>query len=140
VQQADQSVLVTPVYHIDNSEISSKYSYGGIKLGATYYFLSSARSRFNVNTIMGAHYLIVADVKQKINGQWVDLNNQNMEKMNYSLMIGAGYNIRIHQGWELMLNPTITYYLKNVNSENLPYSQRPRFFGFNFMLSKTLGK
>lgn len=140
VQQADQSVLVTPVYHIDNSEISSNYSYGGIKLGATYYFLSSARSRFNANATLGAHYLIAAEVKEKINGQWVDLNNQDLEKMNYSLMIGAGYNISLHQGWELMLNPTVTYYLKNVNSENLPYSQRPRFFGFNFMLSKTLGK
>jgi hypothetical protein len=140
VQQSDQSVLVTPVYKVNDSQISSKYGYGGLKLGATYYFLSTARSRFNINATAGAHYLFTAEVREKINGEWVEFGNENLEKMNYSLMIGAGYNISIAQGWELMINPALTYYLKSANNESLPFSQRPRFFGLNFMLSKTLGK
>jgi len=139
MQQPDQSVLVTPVYQISNSEISTKYGYGGIRLGATYYFWTTQGGRFNLAASAGAHYLMSSQVKEKINGQWISLSDENMSKVNYSFIIGVGYNINLSKGWELMINPALTYYLREIQDDRLPYNLNQQSFGLNIMLSKTLG-
>jgi hypothetical protein len=138
VQQPDQRVQVTPVYETSQREISSKFGYAGIRLGATQYFWSTSRRRFNISAMAGAHYLVSADVKEKRNGNWVALNNDNLNKLNYTIMISAGYNINLSGGWELMINPALTYYVRKVKNSELPYDIDQQSLGLNFMLSKTL--
>lgn len=139
VEQPDKSYRVTPVYAIENREVSSSYNYGGVRLAATYYFWSAPRSRFNLSAALGAHYLLSATVKEKINDEWVTLSNDQLNRMNYSFTAGAGYNIMMGKGWELMINPTLTWFLKEIKSHDVPYSVREEAMGLNFMLSKTLG-
>ncbi len=139
VQQPDQSVLITPVYETSHREISSKYGFAGIRLGATHYFWSTARRRFSLTAMAGAHYLVSADVKEKRNGNWVPLKNDDLNKYNYTMMVSAGYNINLARGWELMISPAFTYYLRKVKNRELPFDIDHQSLGVNFMLSKALG-
>lgn len=139
VRLPDQRVTVSPVYRITDRKISNRYSFGGVRVGATYYFWSGVRGRFNLTAAAGVHYLIQAEVKEKIDQRWAKLSSKDLSKVNYSFMLGAGYNIRLQKGWELMINPALTFYLKDLKSGDLPYHVREESFGVNFMLSKTLG-
>jgi len=140
VQQADEVYLVSPVYHTENREVSAQYKYAGLRLAATYYFWATTRSRFNLTASMSTLYLTHANVKEYVGGEWVSLPTKDLNTMNYSFSTGAGYNYDFGQGWELMINPTLTWYLKEVKDKSLPFSLRQEALGLNFMLSKTLGK
>jgi opacity protein-like surface antigen len=139
VEQPDKSYLVSPVYAIETREVSANYNYGGVRLGATYYFWSTPRTRFNMTASFGAHYMLSSKVKEKINDEWITINNESVNKVNYSFSAGAGYNIMMGKGWELMINPMLTWYLKEIKSQEVPYSVREEALGLNFMLSKTIG-
>ena len=140
IQQDDQTVRVVPVYQETDRESSSKYTYGGVRLAATYYVLATPRGRFNVGAGVGINYLLSSEVKEKSDGQWITLSNEGLNKLNYSLTAGAGYNITFKRGWELMINPVLTYNLRQVKNNQLPYQLNQRPFGLNVMLSKTLGE
>jgi opacity protein-like surface antigen len=139
IQGPDESVRIVPIYEVANREISSKYGYGGITLSGTYYFWSTARRRFNFSAGIGAHFLLTETTREKLKGNWIPLNNESTNSTNYSFRIGAGYNINLNKGWELMINPTLTYYLRQVKSDRLPYNADQQSAGLNIMLSKTLG-
>jgi hypothetical protein len=139
VQQADQTVVLKPVYAYTNREIANTFGYAGLRLTGTYYFWTGERSRFNFSASAGAHYLVSAQVKEKINGQWIELNPDNIEKLNYNLSVGAGYSILFNKGWELQINPTLTYFMKNVKNEELPYSYNQQSVGLQIMALKKLG-
>ncbi len=119
--------------------MSNHYGYAGVRLGATYYFWKKERSRFNLTTSAGLHYLVLADIREKTAGEWVSLSNENLNRQNFSLAIGAGYNINLKQGWEIMINPVLTYFTQKVKNQELPYSFNQQLIGLNLMLSKTLG-
>lgn len=138
VLQADQSVLVTPVFEERNREITSRYGYGGLHLSGTYYFWTTPQRRFNIMASAGANYLVSARVQEKINNLWVALPTDNLNSMNYSMMVGVGYNLNLKKGWEVMINPSLTYYLREVKDKSLPYNLNQRSFGVMMMLSKTL--
>jgi hypothetical protein len=139
VEQEDQSVRIIPVYQEIDGESKSKYTYGGIRLGATYYFLSTSGGRLNIAAAAGLSYLLSSTVKEKTDGQWITLSNEDLNKVNYSVIVGAGYNITFNKGWELMINPSLTYNLRQVKNNQLPYQLNQRPFGLNIMLSKALG-
>ena len=139
IQQEDQSIRLIPVYQETDRESKSKYTYGGIRFGATYYFLSTSQGRFNIAAAAGVNYLLSSTVKEKIDGQWITLSNDDLNKLNYSIMAGAGYSMTFSKGWELMINPSLTYNLRQVKNNQLPYQLNQRPFGLNVMLSKTLG-
>lgn len=139
VQQADQTVVLKPVYAYTNREIANTFGYAGLRLTGTYYFWERGRSRFNFSASAGAHYLVSAQAKERINGQWIELNTDGMEKLNFNLSVGAGYSILFNKGWELQINPTLTYFMKNVKNENLPYSFNQQSIGLQLMLLKKLG-
>lgn len=80
-----------------------------------------------------------AQAKERINGEWVELNSDNIEKLNYNLSVGAGYSMLFNKGWELQINPTLTYFMKNVKNEELPYSFNQQSVGLQLMLLKKLG-
>ena len=140
VKQPDESVRVTPVYHVTNREIKSDYHYASLSLGTTYYFWSRAKSRFNLSASADMHYLLSAQIKEKVNDQWVTLGDNTTNKTNYSFTIGAGYNITLYKGLELMIRPSLRYFTSVIKSAELPYKLNQRSVGINFMLSKTIGK
>ncbi|WKZ60330.1 MAG: hypothetical protein QY309_02370 [Cyclobacteriaceae bacterium] len=139
VQQADQTVVLKPVYAYTNREIANTFGYAGLRLTGTYYFWTGERSRFNFSASAGAHYLVSAQAKERINGEWVELNSDNIEKLNYNLSVGAGYSMLFNKGWELQINPTLSYFIKNVKNEELPYSYNQQSVGLQLMLLKKLG-
>ena len=139
VQQADQTVVLKPVYAYTNREIANTFGYAGLRLTGTYYFWTGERSRFNFSASVGAHYLVSAQAKERINGEWVELNSDNIDKLNYNLSVGAGYSMLFNNGWELQINPTLTYFMKNVKNEELPYSFNQQSVGLQLMLLKKLG-
>ncbi|MBX2968455.1 MAG: hypothetical protein KF803_03715 [Cyclobacteriaceae bacterium] len=139
VQQADQTVVLKPVYAYTNREIANTFGYAGLRLTGTYYFWTGERSRFNFSASAGAHYLVSAQAKERINGEWVKLNSDNIEKLNYNLSVGAGYSMLFNKGWELQINPTLTYFMKNVKNEELPYSYSQQSVGLQIMALKKLG-
>ncbi|MFZ5973739.1 MAG: hypothetical protein ACOYXA_19330 [Bacteroidota bacterium] len=139
VLQADQTVQVTPVYEVNYREIRSRYNYAGLRLAATYYFWNTARSRWNLMAGVGTHYLVSASINEKVENRWQSLPEDNLNRANVSLTVGGGYNILFNRGWELMINPSLTYYLREARSQSLPYSMNQRSAGVTLMLSKTLG-
>jgi hypothetical protein len=136
--QSDGTVRVIPVYQVNTTERSTAWSYGGFRLGATYYFWSRAGRRFNISASGGMHYLLDSEVRENRNGTWTTLPNGNVNSTDYSMMIGAGYNVAFARGWELMINPAINYFLRSTRSSELPYYYNQRSYGINVMLSKTL--
>jgi len=139
VLQTDQTILLKPVYEFTDREISKTFSYAGLNLTGTYYFWEGQRSRFNFAAAAGAHYLVSAHVKEKVNGQWIEQRNENIDKLNYTLSIGAGYSILLPKAWELQINPTLTYFLKNVSNQDLPYTSDHQTIGLQVMMLKKLG-
>ncbi len=139
VEQPDKSYRVSPVYATESREISGNYHYGGARLAATYYFWATQRSRFNLTATLGVHHLLSSTVKEKINDEWITVSNESNNPLNYSFSAGAGYNMMVGKGWELMINPVLTWQLREIKSQEVPYSLREEALGLNFMLSKTLG-
>ena len=136
VQQPDGSVKVNPVYVVNSTEMKSKITFGNIRLGATYYFWQRARSRFNLSVFGGIDFVVASKVQEQRNGSWIESGSGNIDKMNYNLGLSGGYNMNLSRGWELTINPMLTYYpLKNNQKEQL-FSFDQRSYGLNIMLSK----
>lgn len=135
---ADGTILVSPVYELNTTEISADYTYSGLRLTATYYFWATPRGRFNLTAGGGINYLISSDIREKSNGQWVTVTDDYLNKTNYSLSISGGYNIKLGQGWELLINPILTYYPARERIRDLPFDFHQKSYGLNLMLSKNL--
>ena len=107
---------------------------------ATYYFWSKPKSRFSLNAAVGAHYLFASKLEENQAGRWNEISSEPSGRMNYSMMVGAGYSITLGDGWEFLINPTISYFLDEVRSKEVPYRLNQQSVGINFMVSKTLFK
>jgi opacity protein-like surface antigen len=139
VMRTDQTILLKPVYKFTDREISKTFSYAGLNLTGTFYFWERTRSRFNFAASAGAHYLVSAHIKEKVNGQWNEQPNEDINKVNYTLSVGAGYSMLLNKGWELQFNPTLTYFLKSVSHQELPYTSDHQTIGLQIMMLKKLG-
>lgn len=140
VQQPDETIRLTPVYAEHHREMKNNYTYGGVRIATTYYFLSQPHGRYNLLVAAGVNYLLSADVQERFDGQWIDLANKNLHKFNYTFTVGAGYTLDLHEQWALMINPVLTYNIRQVKNGDLPYRLDQRPFGLNIMLSRRLGK
>jgi hypothetical protein len=138
LQQPDGSIRVSPVYDMHDANITSQYSYGGVRISGTYYFWSRPKRRFNITAGAGIDQLLSSSLEENIDGESIPKNGDYLKNPNYNFVIGAGYNIRFRRGWELMINPTMTYYLLKEKSEDSLYNFNQRSYGLNFMLSKTI--
>jgi hypothetical protein len=138
VRVDDQTVQVNPVYELAYREIQSRYDYAGIRLAATYYFWQGGRSRFNLMGGVSSHLLMSARVQERVGNAWVDLSEKRLNRTNYSASIGAGYSKMFGKGWEVHVNPTYTYFLREAKSQSVPYSLNQRSIGLMLMLSKSL--
>jgi hypothetical protein len=140
VQQPDESIRLMPVYAESHREMKSHYSYGGLRIGMTYYFLSKPYGSFNLLAAAGINYLLSADVQERVDGQWIALKNDNLNKFNYTITVGAGYTLDLHKQWALMINPVLSYNIRQAKNDELPYRLNQRPFGLNIMLSRRMGK
>lgn len=140
VVQADQSVRLVPVYEQSQQHIMNKYSFVGLRLGATHYFWARNKRRFNFSAAFGANYMVSASVTSLAESGWQNLPTDGLQKVHYNLSVGAGYNYNFAHGWELMVSPTLLYNLRPLKSDQLPYQMTQRAFGLNVMVSKSLGK
>ena len=134
----DQTVQVNPVYELAYRQIQSRYDYAGIRLATTYYFWNSGRGRFNLMGGISSHYLVSARVQERVNNAWVSLSEDGLNRINYSASVGAGYSRLFGKGWEVHVNPTYTYFMREAKSKSVPYSINQRAMGLMVMLSKSL--
>jgi len=139
VRQSDGSINVTPVYHVINREIKSAHHYANVSFGATYYFWQRAKTRFNLSAAVDMHYLLSVKTQENVNGEWVNLDDA-ANKINFGFTIGAGYNINLYKGVELMIRPSWRYFAGNIKNAAVPYTMSKQSMGIHFMLSKTIGK
>lgn len=139
-QRSDGNIMVSPVYQLNDTEKRAEFSYAGLRIGGTYYFWSTPVRRFSFTASAGANFLISNSMKEKIEGNWISQGNGSMNKINYSLMIGVGYNIDLNNGWEVMFSPMFNYFLRKIETEQQPFNLSHRSYGLNITLSKSLGK
>lgn len=137
-RQADGTILVSPVYELNTTEITADYTYSGLRLTATYYFWATSRTRFNLTAGGAMNYLISSEIKEKSNGQWVPVSEDYLNQINYSFSISGGYNILFGKGWELLINPMLTYYPAHERIRDLPFDFQQKSYGLNLMLSKNI--
>jgi hypothetical protein len=135
-KQQDGSVSITPVYAITIAQVKTKLNYGGARIGATYYFWNKPKRRFNISATGGSNFLLSSDVRMNVDGNWVEIENSALNKTTFSFMLSAGYSYRFTGGWELMINPNITYLTGRGNGYQQLSNTNQRSQGLNIMVSK----
>lgn len=138
IQGQDGNVRVIPVYEVTAREQKSTLGYGGLRMTATHYFWSKGKRRFNISAGAGMNLILSDSFEEKINGTWIRNENVPLNKTNYNFTLGAGYNVAFGNGWEIMLSPMLTHYLKKIESNQQPFRLSHRSYGLNIMLSKSL--
>lgn len=138
-REAAGTYRVTPVYVVSNREVSSVYNYGGIRIAASYYFWQRARHRFNITGSASVHQMLSSRIREKIDNRWTTRSGDGINKSNISLGVSAGYNLMFAPGWELMINPSLTYFITEVKSNELPYKMNQRAVGLQATIFKTIG-
>lgn len=138
VQGQQGQVRVVPVYEVADREQKSLLRYAGIRLTATHYFWLKGKRRFNISAGAGLNRVLSDKFKEKINGTWTESNHLSQKKINAHFVLAAGYNVSFGSGWEIMLNPTFTFYGKKTETNKQPFQQTHRSYGLNIMLSKSI--
>lgn len=131
----DGSVAVSPVYRTTGYERTEKLTMGGVRIGATYYFWNNGRRRFNFAASAGMNYVLASRFTESGISPWGD--TMTPAKALYNFSAGAGYSVLISRGWELLVNPNVTYFADSGNNQS-PVGLNQRSYGVNLMLSKAL--
>lgn len=144
-QAGNGQVVVEPMYSMEKRQLISSYAYGGLRLGATYYFLESGTRRLNITMAGGANLLIKGITKQYSNGEWRETvefpSAENiLEQSNYNLLLGVGYNVSVLDNYEVTLMPTMNYFLGSTFKEREPLGLKPYSLGLNFQLKRRFNR
>ncbi|MGV3586063.1 MAG: hypothetical protein ACO1OF_03585 [Adhaeribacter sp.] len=136
---------INPVYKMEERQLASSYAYGGWRLGATYYFWNNGRRRFNFSVAGGVNLLVRGVTEEYRNGQFsrkvVFPSRANiLEQANYNLLVGAGYNTRLGQKLDLMLMPSLNYFMGSTFKEREPLGLRPYSLGLNIALKRRFSR
>ncbi|GEO05070.1 hypothetical protein AAE02nite_27340 [Adhaeribacter aerolatus] len=136
---------INPVYKMEERRLASSYAYGGWRLGASYYFWNNGRRRFNFSVAGGINLLIKGETQEYQNGQYVrkvvfPSRANILEQANYNLLVGAGYNTRLGQHFELMLMPSLNYFMGSTFKEREPLGLRPYSLGLNIALKRRFSR
>ncbi|WP_299707955.1 hypothetical protein [uncultured Pontibacter sp.] len=142
---SDGTIRAIPVYAIGERHLRSSYTYGGLRLGATYFFMERAQRRFNLTVSGGVNLLLKGRTEELVNGELlgtVDFPDDDnpLEQTNYNLMLGVGYNMALHRQYELMVMPTVNYFLGSTYSNREPFGMRPYSIGMSFQIRRRFGK
>ncbi|QHT66278.1 hypothetical protein GXP67_06205 [Rhodocytophaga rosea] len=136
-----KEVQVNAVYVTGTRQLISTYAYGGWRMGATYYFWQNHHRRFNFTLNGGVNLLLKGQTREIINGQesrtlYFPSKENILEQTNYNLMAGAGYSVRVMQKYELMLMPTLNYFLGSTFKTREPFGLKPYSLGIHIQLKR----
>jgi hypothetical protein len=143
VSSDGQQINITAVYETGKRQLISSYAYGGWRIGATYYFWQNERRRFNIMVNSGVNLLVKGQTREIINGQesrtaYFPSKENILEQTNYNLLMGAGYSMNMLQKYELMLMPTLNYFLGSTFKNREPFGLRPYSLGLHVQLKRRL--
>ena len=79
-QATNGEVVVASRFITEEQQWVSSYAYGGLRIGATYYFLETHARRLNVTLAGGANLLIKGTTKQYSNGTWTVNRNSTFNR------------------------------------------------------------
>jgi hypothetical protein len=136
-----KQVDVKAVYITANRQLISSYAYGGWRMGATYYFWQNQHRRFNFTLNGGVNLLVKGQTREIIDGQesktiYFPSKENILEQTNYNLQVGAGYSVRVMQKYELMLMPTLNYFLGSTFKTREPFGLKPYSLGIHIQLKR----
>ncbi|WP_207431405.1 hypothetical protein [Sabulibacter ruber] len=141
----DGTIQLTPVYAIGERQLKSSYAYGGLRVGLNYFFLERPRSRFNLTLAGGMNLLVRGRTQEYLDGVWTETiifpsKNNILEQSNYNFLIGGGYNLRVRNSFELMLMPSLNYFLGSTFKKREPIGLRPYSVGFTIQVRRHFNK
>ncbi|MEJ8801981.1 hypothetical protein [Pontibacter sp. H249] len=144
-QSGNGQVVVESRLLSEERKLVSSYAYGGIRLGATYYFLQTQSRRLNLTVAGGANLLVKGTTRQFVNGEWIETvvfpSKENiLEQSNYNLQLGVGYNVSVLGNYELSLMPTMSYFLGSTFKEREPLGLKPYSLGVNVQLKRRFNR
>ncbi|MFD2515563.1 hypothetical protein ACFSRY_16945 [Pontibacter locisalis] len=142
---SDGKVLVKPVLSESERQLKSSFTYGGMRMGVTYYFLQRAQSRLNLTVAGGVNVLLKGRTKEYVDGELAQTivfpTEQNpLEQTNYNLLLGLGYNVAVLDKYELMLMPNLNYFLASTYQKREPFGLKPYSFGLSMQFSRRFKK
>ncbi|MFD2247474.1 hypothetical protein [Pontibacter ruber] len=142
---SDGSFQATPVYVEGERQLKSSFTYGGLRVGATYFFLEGLQSRLSLTMAGGVNVLVKGHTEEYLNGELNETivfpsEDNLLEQTNYNLLLGVGYNRRLHDKYELMLMPTLNYFLGSTFSKREPFGLRPYTLGVSFQVRRRLSR
>ncbi|MDX5483242.1 MAG: hypothetical protein LPK07_16295, partial [Hymenobacteraceae bacterium] len=144
-QTGSGQLVVETKLQTEDRQLISSYAYGGLRLGATYYFMERKGSRLNITVAGGANLLIKGTTRQYSNGEWRETvvfpSKENiLEQSNYNLLLGVGYNVSLLQHYELSLMPAFNYFLGSTFKEREPLGLKPYSLGLNIQLKRRFNR
>ena len=142
---SDGTIRATPLFVLGERQLKSSYTYGNLRVGATFFFMEHAQRRFNITVAGGMSLLVKGRTEEHMDGELlgaVDFPDDDnpLEQTNYNLMLGIGYNMALHRQYELMVMPTINYFLGSTYSNREPFGMRPYSLGVSFQVRRRFGR
>jgi hypothetical protein len=137
-QQSDGMVRVMPVYHVTDAEQTLHISLAGLRVGGTFYFWQRGMRRFNIGASAGINSVLSSKKETKTDTSISSSRIDGLNKFSYSLSISGGYSIAFAPGWEAMINPTLTYFVRTGAPKNQVINFSQRSYGLQVSLSKTI--
>ncbi|WP_224998469.1 hypothetical protein [Cesiribacter sp. SM1] len=139
---ADGQIALKPVLATADRQLVSNYAYGSWRVGANYYFWQNSLRRFNISVGGGLNLLIKGSTKVYSNGEWLETvefpaDDNPLEQLNYNVLLGIGYNLKVLGSYEVSATPMVNYYMGSTFKSREPFGLRPYTLGLNLQLRKT---
>ena len=130
-------IQINPVLVHHDRQLSSKATYGNLRIGANWYFWQSGYRRLHLSVASGANLLLNHKTEEYLNGQLLTSSDALLRKSNYQLTLGLGYNRQIFSHWEMVAMPMLQYFLSNSFSEAVPVGVKPYTLGVQLQLRRS---
>jgi hypothetical protein len=91
----------------------------------------------------GVNLLVKGRTQEIIDGQesktvYFPSKENILEQSNYNLLVGAGYSMRVREKYELMLMPTLNYFLGSTFKTREPFGLQPYSLGIHVQLKRRI--
>ncbi|MGK7390474.1 MAG: hypothetical protein ACNS60_08985 [Candidatus Cyclobacteriaceae bacterium M2_1C_046] len=135
--RAEGIIEATPVYNIYEGEFTYKSTFSSLRIGASWFLFDNGKRKFNLSGYGSANFMLSHEFQEKINGQWIVREDPEINKTNFSFIVGAGYNVNIGSEFKFMIMPTFTYNF-NLMEGQQPVYMRQHAYGIQLRLTKSL--
>ncbi|MDQ3393771.1 MAG: hypothetical protein M3512_06625 [Bacteroidota bacterium] len=116
---------------------NSKFYYTGISIGSYYYLWSNRKKAFYISMGGGINLLIKGKIDIVKDGVVTSIitfpSPENpLEQMNFRINIAPGYIYKINPKLQVLIEPTLNYYLGSTFNNREPVGIKPYTIGLNF--------